>query len=332
MFTIETYALAVVFSVITMICWGSWPNTQKLTGANWRFELFYWDYVLGILFIALILALTLGNTGGSGRAILPDLSQISNENFFSCILAGVIFNAANIIFVAAIAVAGMSVAFPIGAGVGLVLGVVVNYIAIPSGNPYFLLAGVVSIVAAILLSAIAHRKLSHVKNEFSFKGVILSVIAGILFGFFYRFIAKAMYPDFSLPEPGKVGPYSAALIFGIGVLASNFIFNTVLMKNPVKGGPLAYADYFRGTFRDHIVGMFGGALWGAGLIFSILSAGKAGFAISFGLGQGNAMIAAIWGVFIWKEFKDAPSETSKLLYWMFLFYIVGLFCIVYAKV
>jgi glucose uptake protein len=140
-----------------------------------------------------------------------------------------------------------------------------------------------------------------------------------------------MYPDFALPEPGKVGPYTAAVIFGIGVIASNFIFNTILMRKPVKGPPLSYTHYFRGSIRNHLVGMLGGAIWGAGLIFSILSAGKAGFAVSFGLGQGNAMIAAIWGVFLWKEFKEAPPGTTKLLYWMFLFYVVGLFCIVYAK-
>jgi glucose uptake protein len=315
-----------------MICWGSWPNTQKLTRANWRFELFYWDYVLGIVLVATVLALTSGSIGDGGRSFMPDISQVSHKNFFSCIFGGVIFNAANIIFVAAIAIAGMSVAFPVGAGVGLVLGVVVNYVAIPSGNPYFLLAGVVQIVAAISLSASAHNRLSNVRNQVSLKGVMLSIIAGILFGFFYRFIAKAMYPDFSVPEPGKVGPYSAAVIFSFGVLVSNFLFNTVLIRKPVIGTPLSYADYFKGTVRDHVMGMFGGVLWGAGLIFSILSAGEAGFAISFGLGQGNAMIAAIWGVFIWKEFKEAPAGTSKLLYWMFLFYIVGLFCIVYAKI
>jgi glucose uptake protein len=332
MFIIETYAIAVVFSVITMICWGSWPNTQKLTRANWRFELFYWDYVIGIVLVAMVLALTSGSIGDSGRSFLPDITQVSYENFFSCLLAGIIFNAANIVFVAAIAIAGMSVAFPVGAGVGLVLGVVVNYVAIPSGNPYLLLAGVVQIVAAILLSAIAHKRLSTIRNQVSLKGVVLSITAGILFGFFYRFIAKAMYADFSLPEPRKVGPYSAAVLFSLGVLASNFLFNTVLMRKPVMGTPLFYAHYFKGTFRDHIVGILGGVLWGVGLIFSILSAGKAGFAISFGLGQGNAMVAAIWGVFIWKEFEEAPAGTSKLLYWMFLFYIAGLFCIVYAKI
>jgi glucose uptake protein len=277
------------------------------------------------------MALTLGSAGGNGQSFFTDVAQVSNENFLSCLLGGIIFNAANIVFVAAIAIAGMSVAFPIGAGVGLMLGVVINYVANPSGNPYFLLAGVILIAAAIVLSAMAHKKLSNERNQVSIKGVVLSVIAGVLFGFFYRFLAKAIYSDFSLPEPGKVGPYSAAVIFSIGVLASNFIFNTILMRKPVQGTPLSYVDYFRGTLRDHAVGVLGGALWGAGLIFSVLSAGKAGFAISFGLGQGNAMIAAIWGVFIWKEFAEAPSGTSKLLYLMFLCYIVGLFCIVYAK-
>jgi glucose uptake protein len=278
------------------------------------------------------LAISLGSTGANGRSFLADITQVSYQNFISCIIAGIIFNAANIIFVAAIAVAGMSVAFPIGAGVGMVLGVVVNYIAIPSGNPSFLLAGVALIIAAIMLSAIAHKKLSNTRNEVSLKGVVLSITAGILFGFFYRFIARAMYADFALPETGKVGPYSAAVVFGIGVLASNFLFNTVMMKKPVKGLPVSYSDYFKGRFKDHLMGILGGALWGAGLVFSILSAGKAGFAISFGLGQGNAMIAAVWGVFIWKEFKGAPANTSKLLYWMFLLYIAGLCCIVYAKV
>jgi glucose uptake protein len=117
-----------------------------------------------------------------------------------------------------------------------------------------------------------------------------------------------MYADFSLPEPRKVGPYSAAVLFSLGVLASNFLFNTVLMRKPVMGTPLFYAHYFKGTFRDHIVGILGGVLWGVGLIFSILSAGKAGFAISFGLGQGNAMVAAIWGVFILKKHLQAPRN------------------------
>ena len=331
MFIIETYQLAILFSVITMICWGSWPNTQKLVARNWRFELFYWDYVLGILLITVLLAVTLGSNGSSGVPFREDITGAGRAGLFSAFLGGVIFNAANILFVAAIAIAGMSVAFPVGAGIGLVLGVVTNYIAVPSGNAIFLLAGVALIVMAIIISSTAYKRLSAVKNEVSTKGVILSAAAGILFGFFYRFIAKSMYTDFSLPEPGRMGPYSATVLFGTGVLLSNFVFNTFLMKRPLEGTPVSFGDYFKGSWKDHAMGMLGGIIWGAGLVFSILSAGKTGFAISFGLGQGNALIAAIWGVFIWKEFKQAPPGTTRLLYLMFACYIAGLFCIMYAK-
>lgn len=331
MFTVDTYSLAVALSVITMICWGSWPNMQKLVSSRWRFELFYWDYVLGIVLVTLLFAFTLGTAGNQGWSFMQDIQQTSSENILSAVTGGVIFNAANILFVAAIAVAGMSVAFPVGAGFGLVLGVVTNYIAFPQGNKTFLFAGVLMVMVAILLSAVAYKRLSNTKNEISLKGILLSVVAGVLFGFFYRFIAAAMYPDFTDPQPGKAGPYTATVLFGVGVLLSNFLLNTLLMKKPVQGMPVGYADYFNGSRRDHLMGVLGGMIWGAGLVLSILSAGQAGFAISFGLGQGNAMIAAVWGVFVWREFKLAPPGTNRLLYAMFLFYIIGLILIVYAK-
>ncbi len=331
MFIIETYFLAVVLSVITMICWGSWPNTQKLVSPSWRFELFYWDYVLGILLIALVFAFTLGSQGNAGRSFIQDLLQAEWNNINSAIIGGAIFNAANILFVAALSLAGMAVAFPVGAGLGLILGVFVNFIANPVDNILFLFGGVALIALAIFLSASAYRRLSTQQGKVSAKGIVLSMIAGVLFGFFYRFIANAMYPDFNIPEPGKMGPYGAVVCFALGVLLSNFLFNTLLMKKPIEGKPLSFKDYFSGTRKDHIMGVLGGVIWGTGLILSILSAGKAGFAVSFGLGQGNAMIAAIWGVFVWKEFRAAPAGTSRFLNGMFFCYILGLACIVLAK-
>lgn len=332
MFTVDTYSLAVLLSVITMICWGSWPNMQKLVSSQWRFELFYWDYVLGIVLVTVLLAVSLGSTGDQGWSFAQDLRQASSGSLLSAMTGGVVFNAANILFVAAIAIAGMSVAFPVGAGFGLVLGVITNYIAMPQGDRTFLFTGVLMVMLAIILSAAAYKRLSNTQNEVSVKGILLSVIAGVLFGFFYRFIAVAMYPDFVDPQPGKIGPYTATVLFGVGVLLSNFVFNTILMKKPVKGAPVNYRAYFSGGARDHLMGVLGGAIWGTGLVLSILSAGQAGFAISFGLGQGNAMVAAVWGVFVWREFRLAPAGTNKLLYAMFLFYIIGLMLIVYAKV
>jgi glucose uptake protein len=305
---------------------------QKLVSKDWRFELFYWDYVWGIVFISLLFAFTAGSIGHQGRTFLEDLGQADWDNIFSAAIGGSIFNLANILFVAAIALSGMSVAFPVSAGLGLILGVLVNYIANPLGNGFYLFSGVALIAIAIFLSANAHGRLSHHVNGFSTKGILLSLTAGVLFGFFYRFIAKAMAADFQRPEAGKLGPYAAVVCFSLGVLASNFVFNTLLMKKPIEGKPVNYSTYLKGMVRDHIMGILGGMIWGMGLVLSILSAGKAGFAVSFGLGQGNAMIAAIWGVFIWKEFAKAPAGTIYILYGMFSSYVIGLVMIILSRV
>lgn len=331
MVIVETYSVAVALSVITMICWGSWPNTQKAVSATWRFELFYWDYVIGIVASALVFAVTMGSLGSSGRGFFEDLRQADTGHVASAMLGGVIFNAANILFVAAISLTGMAIAFPVGAGVGLVLGVSLNFIANPIGNPYYLFGGVVLVVAAILLSATAHHQAVSDAKRVSGLGIVFTIAAGVLFGFFYRFIAESMSTDFRVPEPGKLGPYSAVICFSLGVFASNLLFNTLLMKRPVQGRPLALSAYFRGSWRDHGLGVLGGAIWGTGLLFSMLSAGKAGYAISFGLGQGNALVAALWGVFVWKEFAGAPRMVRVILCWMFMCYIFGLLAIIYAR-
>ncbi|MCO5239246.1 MAG: GRP family sugar transporter [Chitinophagaceae bacterium] len=332
MFIVNTYTLAVLLSLVTMLCWGSWPNTQKLVSRSWRFELFYWDYVIGIAIAALFFAFTLGSTGGEGRSFLADSAQADGSNILSAALGGAIFNLGNILFVAALVLAGMSVAFPVGAGIGLILGVLTNYIALPVGNGLFLFIGVALVATAILLSAKAYRNLSRKENNVSLKGIMLAVIAGILFGFFYRFIGGAMTTDFHTPEPGKLGPYTAVVCFSLGVLFSNIIFNTIMMKRPVAGDPVTYNMYLKGKSRDHMMGILGGLIWGTGLVLSILSTEQAGFAISFGLGQGNAMIAAIWGVLIWKEFAKAPAGTNRLLYGMFGCYVTGIIIIIISRI
>jgi len=332
MFVLESYTLAIILLVITMLCWGSWPNTFKLTRNEWRFELFYWDYVFGIVILSIILGFTLGSNGEFGRGFLEDLSQADRGHIVSAMIAGAIFNLANILFMAAIALAGMSVAFPVGGGLALILGVVINYIGAPMGNPYYLFGGVGLITAAIVLSATASNKLQTELQKISYKGIVLSIIAGTLFALFYGYLATSMAADFKDPEAGKMTPYSAVFVFSLGVLLSNVILNTILMKKPIEGTPVAYADYFKGSGRNHSMGVIGGMIWGLGISLSIISAGQTGFAISWGLAQGNAMIAAIWGVFIWQEFKEAPAGTNKLLAFMFLCYLAGLISIILSRV
>jgi glucose uptake protein len=333
MTVVESYAVAVAMCVVTMLCWGSWANTQKLATKEWRFELFYWDYAIGVVLFALILAFTLGSTGTAGRSFLDDLRQAENGPLISAFVGGVIFNLSNILLVAAIDIAGMAVAFPIGVGLALVLGVVTNYMASPVGNPALLFTGVACVVLAIILSALAYSRLPTQGQRTMGKGIMVSVAAGFLMGFFYRFVAASMSTDFITLEPGKLSPYTAIVMFSVGLLASNFLWNTIVMKRPFVGAPVSFGDYFsKGTPRLHMVGVLGGMIWNLGMSLSIIASGAAGFAISYGLGQGATLVAAIWGVFIWKEFRTAPPGTSRLLTMMFAAFVIGLTLIVAARV
>jgi glucose uptake protein len=330
MFIPQTYSLAIILCIVTMLCWGSWGNTQKLAGKSWRFELFYWDYVLGILLFALLIGFTLGSTGENGRGFIDDIGQAEGGNILNALLGGVIFNASNILLVAAMAIAGMAVAFPVGVGIALALGVIINYIAVPKGNPLILFIGLAFIVAAIIIDAVAYKKHSTTLKQVSKKGILLSVSAGILMALFYRFVASSMVTDFVTPEPGKLTPYSAVFFFAIGVVVSNLLFNYLLMKKPFEGAPLSFSDYTKGSLGVHLTGILGGVIWNIGMAMSIIASGKAGFAISYGLGQGATLIAAFWGVFIWKEFKGATKQVNTLIFFMFLAYLAGLALLVYA--
>jgi glucose uptake protein len=333
MWIVESYPLAVALCVVTMLCWGSWANTQKLASREWRFQLFYWDYAIGVFLLALLLAFTVGSTGDAGRPFLADLRQAEGRNLWSAFLGGVVFNLSNILLVAAIDIAGMAVAFPIGVGLALALGVVTNYVATPVGNPVLLFAGVAGVVLAILLSAAAYRRLPSQGARTSGKGIAISVVAGLLMGYFYRFVAASMSADFRNLEPGKLGPYTAVVVFSLGLLLSNLLWNTLVMARPFVGDPVPLGDYFRkGTARLHAVGILGGMIWNVGMSLSIIASGAAGFAISYGLGQGATLVAALWGVFVWKEFAKAPPGTTRLLAAMFAAFVIGLALIVYARV
>lgn len=331
MFIVNSYLLAVVFCFITMLCWGSWGNTQKLAAKSWRYELFYWDYVIGMVLFALLIAFTMGSFGTEGRPFLEDVAQANGKALGSIILGGVIFNASNILLSASTSIAGLAVAFPLGVGISLVLGTIINYIGAPAGNPVLLFIGVALIVVAIICNGVASGKISSEKKAGANKGIILAAVAGTLMAFFYRFVAASMdLENFAAPAVGKVTPYTAIVIFSLGVLLSNFVFNTLVMKKPFVGEPVTYKQYFAGSFKTHLVGILGGAIWCLGTAFSYIASGKAGAAISYALGQGAPLIAAIWGVFIWKEFKGANKQVYGLLGVMFVLFIAGLGFIIAA--
>lgn len=331
MFIVESYPLAIIFCVITMLCWGSWANTQKLAAGRWRYELFYWDYVIGIFLFSLLAAFTLGSNGDQGRPFMADLQQASNANIGSALLGGIIFNLANILLSSAIAIAGMSVAFPVGIGLALVVGVIINYASHQKGDPSLLFAGVALVSLAIILNAVAYKKKSATVSRAGAKGILLSIVAGLLMSFFYRFVAGAMDLDnFVNPEAEKMTPYTASVVFAAGILISNLLFNTVMMKRPLQGSPISYAEYFKGRTSLHFIGVLGGSIWALGNLFNLIAAGKAGPAISYGLGQGATLVAAIWGVLIWKEFADSSKQVKNLIAAMFILFVAGLALVIAA--
>jgi len=338
MYFCSEYLLAVIFCVITMLCWGSWGNTQKLAGKSWRYELFYWDYVIGVVLFAFVSGLTAGSLGTHPDwGFLVNLKQASLGNLGSAFLGGVVFNAANILLAAAVSIAGMSVAFPVGIGLALVLGVIVNYVGAPKGEAVTLFAGVALIVIAILCNAFAYKlkqSNSPKKSNNLIRGILLSVVCGVLMAFFYRFIACTMDMDFSkvTPAAGMMTPYSAFFVFALGVFASNFVFNAIAMRHPVSGEPITERAYFRGGFAIHLVGVLGGLIWGLGNGINLVAAGKAGAAISYGLGQGATLVSAMWGILIWKEFAGAPKKAHLLNLAMFVLFVVGLGLVVKAGV
>lgn len=331
MFVVHDYAVAVLLCVVTMLCWGSWSNTMKIAGPRWRFELFYWDYTFGTVLFAAALAFTFGSLGTEGRPFLADLRQAQPASLVAALLGGVVFNAANILVVAAIDIAGMAVAFPVGIGLALVVGVGINYWNQPEGSPALLGAGVASVLLAIVLDAWAYRRLPGQSRSVSTLGLVLAVVGGVLMGTFYLLVVRSLSPEFTRLAAGKLGPYAAVFLLTVGILASNIVFNTLLMARPFRGQPVTFADYARGSAGQHLLGLVGGAVWCVGTSLSILASEAASPAVSYGLGQGATMIAAAWGVFVWREFRAASPGTKGLLALMFAAYLAGLALLVATR-
>jgi glucose uptake protein len=327
MFIPAAYAVALLMMLVSMICWGSWANTQKLC-KNWRFELFYWDYIWGILLIAVVLGFTLGRTdAASPDSFIANLRAADSHHLWLALLGGIVFNIANILLVAAIAMAGLAVAFPIGIGLALVIGSVLNYIITPKGNPLLLFGGIVLVCVAIVLDALAYRQLAK-DLTVTTKGIVISLLAGVGMGLFYPFVAKA------LTGGDHLGPYTVGFVFALGALACTIPLNYIFMRKPVSGAPVSLGDYFRGRGVLHFWGILGGTIWGVGTIFNFVAsyAQMVGPATSYALGQGATMVSAIWGVFVWKEFSGAGPSAKRLLALMFAFFIVGLACVALAPV
>lgn len=331
---IQSYLPAVIFLVFSMICWGSWANTQKMAAKTWRFELFYFDFVWGLLLTAVVAAFTLGSFGPDGRPFLEDLAQADTNSILYAIAGGVVWNLGTLLLTAAMAIAGMAVGFPIGGGLAWVLGILINFfIQGPQGNNVLLLfIGVALIAAAIFFSMLAYKKLLSGQKKTTSKGLLISLAAGVTIAFFYGLVVKSLDPMYVAGGSGNLTPFTGVFYFTLGAVLSTPIFNLFVMRHPLEGEKLSLKDYFHGNLKTHLTGMLGGIIWMAGMVVSFMAIPKAGPTISYALTNGAPVVAMFWGVFIWKEFKQAPKGTNKILSAMFLLFIAGLVLITLSKV
>lgn len=331
MVLVNNYALALICCVYCCLCWGSWSNTLKMVqDKKWSFELYYWDLAIGLFLTAVVGALTLGSMGSDGPSFIQNLSECDPGSFGWAVLGGVVWNFANIFLTASIAIAGMSIGFPLGGGLGWIGGIIFNYLLILlsgevyPGNSALLWIGIVIVVAAIFICTKVYRMTSSGGGATPVKGIVLAVVAGIGLIFFYGLVVKSISPEFVQGGTGTLTPYTAIVGFAVGILLSTPVFNTIAMRNPVEGRKVTMADYRAGSARTHLIGILGGVIWMSGMVVSFMGAGSANPAVAYALSNAAPVVAMLWGFFVWKEFKGASSRTMQLLAAMFILFVVGL--------
>ncbi len=325
MYTPHTLEIALLMMITSAICWGSWANTFKGV-KNYRFELFYWDYALGIFLVSLILAFTMGSTSSSDPAsFLNNVHSADGSNIVYMLIAGAIFNLANLLLVAGIDMAGLAVAFPVSIGIALVVGVVSSYALQPKGNLVFLASGVTCAVVAVIFDGKAYGSLVSAGRSVSKKSIVTCIVSGVLMGLWAPFVTRAM------THGNPLGPYSVAVFLTLGALLSCLIWNVYFMKKPLVGEPVSFSGYFSGPPSGHVLGLLGGFIWGLGMVFNLVAASFTGVAISYAIGQSAPMVAALWGVLAWKEFKGSGSRAKVFLVFMFIFYALAILLVAHAN-
>jgi glucose uptake protein len=323
MFTPLTFSSALLMMIISAACWGSWANTFKGV-KNYRFELFYWDYAVGIFLTCLLYALTMGSISNGPDSFLHNVQSADGSNIGWALFAGVIFNLANLLLVAAIDMAGLSIAFPVAIGIALVVGVVLSYAQQRQGYLPLLAAGVVSAVVAVIFDGRAYGELRAANKSVSRKSIVICVISGVLMGLWAPFSTRA------LTHGNPLGPYSVAVFLTLGALLSCFLWNIYFMKRPLVGEPVAFSGLFRGPVSGHVLGLIGGAIWATGTVFNLVAAHLTGVAVSYAIGQSAPMVAALWGILVWKEFEGANRKAKAYLALMFMFYFLAILLIARA--
>jgi|HubBroStandDraft_1064217.scaffolds.fasta_scaffold109402_2 glucose uptake protein len=336
-----TTLASLLLLLLTLFCWGSWANTQKLV-YKWRFELFYYDFAVGVALCMLIAVYTFGSANPQELTVSDNMMIAGYRKIAYSMATGLVINLANIMLVAAISVSGLAVSFPIAFGVGLIVMSLTNFIGNPaSNNSALLFSGLVLILGAVLAEIFAYRSyLDALANKS--KGVpvldkgtrmpvrpktgvaiVLSVVSGVAWGFFFPMI------DLSRSGENGVGPYGIAGLIGVGMFFSTLLYVPFFVNFPVQGEPVRGRVYFQGTKKQHFWGIFGGIIWSVGLTAALVEAAapppvRTAPALAAGLVCGAPILGVLWGLLAWREFKDSPQSVKLLQFGMIVLFLAGL--------
>jgi glucose uptake protein len=323
--------------IVSALCWGLWAAVYRKTH-KLRYELFYFDLAIGAAIVAVVCALTVGSLGFDGFSFVDDVMHAGKRQWLFAFGAGVIFNLANMLVMGAISVAGLSVALPLGVGISSMFGMGITVLMGHFGNPIWKFPGSACLLLAVILVAVAYSLMISERQDKLVKegkvkttnvpgygrGMIVSTDApsatkGLLLSGVAAALMWIMYPLLNFARAGEtgLGPYSCVFLFMGGVFLSTFIYNLFFLNLPVEGEPLELIEYFRLPFTDHLLGAFAGAILCCALLGELVSeAGppeaQVGTVMTYGIKQASIPVAAIWGVWVWKDFRDAGPRIRTL--------------------
>jgi glucose uptake protein len=328
--------------VISAFCWGSWANTFKVI-KTWRFEYFYYDFTAGILLTTVIAAFTLGSMNSQDLTFQDNFLLASFRKMAWALASGLVFNLGNIFLLAATAVSGMSVAFPIALGIALVADAIWDFAYNPQASILLLFSGVFLVTIGIVMNILAYlwrqderasaaqtplqadpRSRNAPKRQANLapRGVILAIVGGLALGAFFPMLSEA-----TAGETG-VSPYGVAVLISGAVFVSTLLFVPFFLFFPVLGEPGQIRGYFGGDTRQHAVGILGGALLGGGLLAGLLAAGaprvmQPGRIAEYALDHTALLIAAVWGLLVWREFKGSSHRVRMMVVAMLVLLVAG---------
>jgi glucose uptake protein len=336
-----------ILAIVSLLCLGSWANTLKLAG-KWRFEYFYYDFLFGIVICAGVAALVLGSGRPQELTLQDNLLLVGYRKMAFALASGVVVNLGMLLLLAAVSVAGMSIAFLLTLGVALVIGVAWDFVNIQQANIPLTFIALALLLGAVAVAALTYVRLLRVRREAAQKAltpdprikskraksagaalaITLSVVGGIALGMFPKILGGAT-------GEGGLAPYPALVLISVAAFLSSPFFVLFFTTFPVSGTSAMPSGYLAGSAKQHLLGLAGGIIWGAGILTSLIVAAAPSTAqpsalIQYVLSNAAPLVAVAWGVLVWRELRGSDHRVQLLAAGMVVLFLAGLGMVAFA--